>query len=76
MTKTSIVEPIVAPRNALQAMRQQLATIKPVDHVSHDATFMESLALVIGAMPSAALSFKDAVATSYKYHEAVRKEQL
>ena len=65
-----------APLTDLQYMRQALRNITPLPEPVSHTSFMEGLAIGVGAMPSAALTFRDTVRDSYRYHEAVRKGQL
>jgi hypothetical protein len=68
---------VATPINALQAMRAQLAQIKPVEAEAQTGlTLVESFAVMLGSAPSTVLHFGDTVKTSFQYHEAVRKGQL
>jgi hypothetical protein len=75
MSKSSNVS--VEPTNATRLMKARLASIKPqVAQPSAGGSWLEGTALVLGAVPSAAVGFLDSVRTSYQYHEAVRKGEL
>lgn len=59
-------------------MKAQLAKAKKNSDKPEvdDTSFLEGTAHILGSVPSATLGFFDAIGTSFKYHEAKRKQEL
>ena len=67
----------VEPANPTRLMKARLAALRPeAAQPAASSSWLEGIALVMGAVPSAVVGFGDSVKTSYQYHEAVRKGQL